>query len=624
MLSKIREKSKGAFSWILLLVIGIPFTLWGIENYIRGASEKPLASVGNKDFFQNDLNRAYQQYSQNFAGMNIDEETVKKYALDKLVKDEVLLQHAESQHLAISDQTAKTLIKSLDYFKVNGQFDTKQYQALLNSQHLSSAEFVNRIKKSQLMEQYQRTITEGNFATHYDIEYFFKIQNQLRDIDYVTLSVKSSNQTPTESQIQNYYQAHQSQYQTTEQVAIEYITLSLDELARDVKVNNEQLKAFYEEQKSQYTVAERRKISHILFAFGKGETEAQLLKKAEQTLVELKQKSFETLATELSDDKASAAKGGDLGLFESGIMDKAFETAASQLKLNEISQPIKSAYGYHLIKVTELIPAQIKSFDTVKTQITKAYQRKEAETRFYALNDKIAEVSYQNPDSLLPVADAIGVSIQKTALFSREQGKGIAGEATVRNAAFSEEVLKGNNSEPIEVENDKIIVLRMTEHHPAAPLSLTAVKSEIIKSLQIESAKQQVIQLATELKKQLMSGQTLHSMANKHQLAVKTITKLERESQQLPPSVIQAIFKAAKPTSKPSILTVAMPNGEQMIISLNKVTEGIMSESDKKQLSLAQQNIARALGRSNFDAILTALQAAADVEISLPVKSVQN
>jgi len=621
MLTKIREKSQGAFSWVLLLIIVVPFTLWGIENYIGGASEKAIASVGHKEFFQDDVNRAYQQYAQNFAGMNIDEDILKKQALDKLIKDEVLLQTVEAQRLAATDADTKTFIESLDYFKVNGKFDKKQYQTLLASQHLSSAEFVQRIKKTQMMAQFQRGIVESSFATPYDIAHFFKIENQQREMAYITLPVTPTHEQPSAEEINAYYKQHQNQYQTKEKVAIEYVTLSLEQLAKEISVTESQLKSFYEAQKETFSSKEQRKISHILFASGAGLDDKTLLAKAVAAAESLKSKSFEAVAAEVSDDKASASKGGDLGLLEAGVMEKPFETAALALKLNEVSKPVKSSFGYHLIKVTDLVEKQVKPFEVVKEALTKAYQRKEAETNFYALIDKLTEVSYQNPDSLAAVSETLGVSVEKTADFTRDEGQGIAQEKSVRSAAFSEEVLKGNNSEPVELGSDKVVILRMLKHHPAATRELKEIQPEIVAALVMEKSQQNVIKLAATLKKQLQAGKTLAAVASEQGLKVNAIAQLNRNNTTVPAQITQAVFKAAKPVAeKATLLTVAMPKGEQAVISVNKVIDGVMSDSDKKQQDLAVKNMGNAFGEALFSAVLNSLQADADVRVSLPSK----
>lgn len=616
MLLKIREKSQGVFAWIILIVICVPFTLWGIQNYIGGVSEDAVVIVGDTEFFQQQVNKAYQQYKQNFADTAVDEATLRQQALLKLIKDEVLLQHVNAEGLVIADEEAKTFIQSLPYFQTDGKFDKKQYKALLNSQQLSSTQFVQRIKQARVMEQYQRNIIASSFATQHDLKQFFKIQNQQRDIDYLTIAVIPSTKTPSDESVNQYYQQHQNLYQTTEQVSIEYISLSLDELAQKIAVNDEQLHAFYQEQKQFYSTKERRKISHILFAFDKEGNDAQALANAQAAQKQLATQSFETLAAEISDDPISAKQGGDLGLFEIGGLEKTLEDAVSQLKLGEVTAPVKSSFGYHLLTVTELVPAVTQTFETVKTEITQAFQRKEAETSFYEMTEKLAEVSYENPDNLTIAADAIGVNIEKSGLFSKDKGEGIAKEKLIRVAAFSKEVLAGNNSEAIELGTDKVIVLRMLEHQSASIRPLAEVKAQILIALSKEQAQQQAKNKAEDIKKQLLANKTIQEIATEKSLNVNTITGLSRDNADLPSQVSQAIFKAAKPIdAKSTVFTVALETGEYYIVQVNKVIEGIVSESDKKQLKLAKYNIAKVLGESIFNAVLNSLQANADVVV---------
>ncbi|MDZ4153452.1 SurA N-terminal domain-containing protein, partial [Methylicorpusculum sp.] len=208
MLTKIREKAQGVFAWVILILITVPFALWGIQNYLDVGKEAPVASVGSKDFFQKDLTRAYEQYSQSLKNTDIDEESLKSQALQKLIKDEVLLQHVNSLNLVISDETARSFITSLDYFQTDGKFDKRQYQALLNSQGMSSSEFISRIKNALTMEQFQRAVVENSFATQYDLESFFKIQNQQRDVEYVTVALKKITEQPSDEVIEAYFQQH--------------------------------------------------------------------------------------------------------------------------------------------------------------------------------------------------------------------------------------------------------------------------------------------------------------------------------------------------------------------------------------------------------------------------------
>jgi peptidyl-prolyl cis-trans isomerase D len=617
MLTKIREKAQGAFAWGILILICVPFVLWGINNYLDTGKEVPVASVGDKDFYQRDINKAYEQYSQNLLGMEIDEQTLKAQALQKLIKDEVLLQYVRAEGLVATDDEAREFIKSLPYFQVDGKFSDRQYKTLLSSQGISSGEFVNRIKNALIMEQFQHSIVDSSFATQYDVESFFKIQNQQRDVDYVTVALQPVPGQPTTGEISAYYQQHQDLYQTPEQVSVEYVELSLDEIAKKVVVTDEKLKAFYEEQKEQYSTPERRKISHILFAINDKIPEKVALEKALKAKQELSNKDFAALAAEVSEDKLTATKGGDLGLFNVGVMEKAFEEAASALKLGEVSNPVKSAFGYHLIKVTELVPGNVKLFDNVKNEVTKAYRKAQAENAFYEAGEKLTEMSFENPDNLQTVADALGIRVQKSALFTKEKGEGIAADEKIRSAAFSEEVLQGNNSAPVEQGAERLVVVRLLEHKPAAKLDLNQVKQEVAAVLSKEKAKQLTFEKAKQIKARLQTGESIQAVAAEKKLEVKTVKGLIRGKNKLPEQLSDTIFKAAKPVGdKPSVFIAVLPSGEQVVVSLSKVTAGIMSDDDKKQLELAKMNIAKAFGQTEFNEVLNGLQAEADVEVN--------
>lgn len=617
MLLEIREKVHGVFASIILIFICVLFGLWGIQNYLGGGKEAPVVSVGDKDFYQRDVNQAYQQYAQNLAGMKFDEDTLKKQALEKLVRDEVLLQYVQDENLLVSDDTAREFIQTLEYFQKDGKFDKTQYQTLLGSQGMSSAEFVSRIKKALVMEQFQRAIVDSSFATPAEINSFFKIQNQTRDVEYVTVPLTPISQQPGEEEITAYYQQHQDVYQTEEQVAIEYVELSLDKLAAEIKPGDEQLKAYYEEQKAQFTTKERRKISHILFAFSKDKTADDLaLQKALKAKQDLKNKDFAALAVEVSDDKLSAKNGGDLGLFNVGVMEKAFEDAAGNLKLGEVSEPVKSAFGYHLIKVTELIPGEVKPYDAVKAEVSKAYQKAQAEAKFNTLVEKLAEVSYENPDSLAAVAQLLGGGIGKTDAFTRTAGPGIAAEEKVRVAAFSEDVLKGSNSEPLEIGSDKVVVLRMLSHQPAASRELKDVKSQVIAAIQLTKARQQTMEAADKIKQELAAGKALAQLADAQHLQLKKINGLARNPGSLSAAATQEIFRTAKPkVGQPSVVVIDEANGSKLVVSINRVNEGAISENEKSKQALIAKNMAAAMGKAQMEAVLNALQTKADIVI---------
>ncbi len=615
MLSKIREKTQGTFAWVILILICVPFALWGLQNYTEGGKESAVVIVGDKEFVQRDVNQAYAQFKQQYAEMKLPEEMLKKQAIEKLIRDELLLQHVTAEKLSITDETVRKFIASLQYFQRDGQFDKKQYETLLTTQGMTSAQFVSRIRKALLMEQYQKAVTESSFVSQHDIDSFFKIQNQTRRIEYVNVNVKPVTELPASEEINAYYQQHINEYQSAEQVAVDYVELVLADLMRDISPTEEQIKTYYEENKELYSKKERRKISHILFAKTKDTSAEQALAKAEAARVRLAKEAFSDLAAALSDDSLTAKNGGDLGLFEIGVMEPAFEVAAAKLALGEVSKPVKSAFGYHLITVTELVPAQTKAFADVKNEVQQAVQRAEAETMFYQLGESLTEISFESSDNLQVVSDELGLKIKQSGLFDRSAGEGIASDESIRNIAFSEAVLQGHNSEPVELGDNRLVVLRLLEHRPAEAKPLATVQQEVIAAIQSDKAKAQARTVAESIKQKLASGVTLSNAVKEQGLVVAEIAELKRDGGDLPWQVNQAVFKAAKPVSgKPTIVVVDSIEGNQTVVSLLAVADGVQTDA-AEQVKLAEANIARALGQADYGAVIEGIRAVTKVKV---------
>lgn len=615
MLLKIREKSQGVFSWVILLMICIPFGLWGIQNYLGEGEESPIVTIGDKEFFQRDVNRAYSQHSQSFKGMNIDETQLKKLALEKLIRDEVLLQYVENEGLAVTDKSVRDFVATLEYFQTEGKFDKQRYQNLLSQQKMTSDEFVRRIKKAMIMEQFQRTIVESGFTTDYDVEQFFKIQNQSRSARFVIVPLPTDVTAVEDEEIQTYYQDNAESYRTDAKVAIEYIELALDDLAKSIHPSPAQLELFYQEQQDAFRTDERRKISHILLT----DMDTALVQAAE-IKERLKSSGFEALAREFSADKLSASKGGDLGLIVAGDMDAAFEGIALGLVEGEVSEPVKTEFGYHIIKVTELTPGVVKPYEEVKKVVELGFKKVEAENIFYELGETLAEISFENPDTLEVAAEAIGIPVRQTESFTRTQGHDdISVEDLVREKAFSEDVLAGNNSEVIELGSDRIVVLRVLSHSLAKVRPLSEVSSLIKDQLKSDAAKQQALAVAKEIKLLVQSGQSLAVLAKEKGLSFTVADDIQRNNGHFPWEINSAIFVGAKPKSdRPTTMVVALESGEQAVVNLLSVTEGQLANANKKEFGIARANISKLLADGDFDAVLSSLQANALVNVLEP------
>lgn len=621
MLQTIRDRAQGFLAWVILILISIPFALWGIQNYFSSGKERPVAVVGDKEIFERDVNRAYEQ---NLAGLvdlgQFSEEQLRQQALDRLINEAVLAQAAADSKLVVNDATVAEYIQSMPYFQTDGQFDKEKYRLMLSSQGIAASQFVSQVRQALEMEQYQGSVIASSFVTDQELNAYYRLKNQEREIEYFILPVQPSERQITDAEIEEYYQKNQALFRTPEQVSVQYIELDLNEIAKQIQPSEEELRAYYEEQKAAYTTEERRKVRHILIALPpdadeQAENEALEKARAAKQRIE-KGEGFAAAAKELSDDQISAEKGGDLGFISRGMMEKSFEEAAFALSEGEVSEPVKTPFGYHLIKVTEIEASTVKPFEEARDEVLKTVQRNAAENKFYELGETLAQTSYENPKSLEPAAHALGLEIKQTDLFTREKGEGLAAEQAIREAAFDEEVLAGNNSEPVELSSDRVVVLRANEHIEATNKPLAEVKDEIFERLRTQAAQAKTRQDAEALLQQLKEGKSLNELAESVGQSVKQPKPLRRDSTEQPWQITQAVFKAPRPQGeKPTALLAPLPSGEQALINLLTVKEGDPGKLEAEERKSMQAQLETLRGRLALNDLLAQLRDQTDVEV---------
>ena len=616
MLQTIRERAQGVFAWVILLMICIPFAFWGIQNYFGTGQEQPVVVVGKKEIFQRDVVRAYQQLAAKIGGIGqVDENMLKNLAIKNLVDEEVLSQAVAEQGYTISDSQIRSAISEVPYFQTDGQFDKEKFSNLLKAQQITEAGLVAQLRRSLEIGQFSDGVTRTSFATPLEVDRFLRLRDQKRRAEYVIVPVASINEEFPDDAIEKFYTEHIEQFQNPEQIAIDYIELSVDDIAKKVDVTEEELLASYNDQKDLYTKSERRKLSHILAAVSKDaapDEVAAALSKINQAKARLeKGEDFVVVAKETSDDKVSGGQGGDLGVINLKDMDRAFEKAALDLSLGAVSEPVRTPFGYHIIKLTELEPGEIKPFEMVREEVEKAHKRQVAENRFYEIGEQLAQLSYENSDSLEPAADATGLTIQHSELFSRDQGNDIASTPSIRTAAFVDDVLNGQNSEPVEISSDRLVVLRTNKRIPATNKPLADVKQEIVGLLQIEASKDKTKALANSIFDKLEQGQDLAGLAASHDIQFQGLKTIARGDSEVPLEFKEALFKANKPESGAAVpLLVDMQDGQQVVGRLTEVidTDPSAGKDYQKEKELAESWLVSQYGNAEFSALLAQLR----------------
>ncbi len=617
MLQSIREKAQGWIAWVIVILISIPFALWGIQEYLGAGSATIKASVNDREItereFEGDYRRFREQLRQQMGAAYrpdlLDDKLLRKEVLASIIKSELIYQQAIGLDLRASDEVLRDLIKSNPAFQVGGRFNQKAYENAARRVGLTTDGYELQMRRLLVSEQLKRAITSSEIVTQTELEEILRLKDQVRKMSYLKIPadnyLTATQVTPEE--IDSYYQANKQSFMSPERVKLEYLELDIKNVAKTIKVEEDELRSYYEQHKSEYQSSEQRRASHILITVDEAAdeaTKAKARKQAEAALKRVKSgEDFAKVAQVLSQDPGSAKQGGDLGFFAKGEMMEAFEKAAFALQKNAISNLVTTPFGYHIIKLTDIKVAKKKGFEELKAELTDAYQKEKAAGMFYEYAEKLADLSYEDPDSLEPAADALGLKVLRSGWVTRDGGAGVLGNGRVISAAFSEDVLtEGHNSELLELGTEHVLVLRVVEHEESKVKPLQQVTADIEQLLKKRAASKLAEQNGKEIMAKLRQGLALNEAATKLKAELKSSVEVGRDSAELPGEILQTLFKMPKPEGKGVVYAEAsMANGDYAVIALEQVTDGTGNGLTDEDMSKLRAAVARELAESNFD-----------------------
>src|SRR6185312_15556357 len=442
-----------------------------------------------------------------------------------------------------------------------------------------------------------------------------------RDFHYVELPLPPpADSNVSDADIAAWYKSHLKQFMTPEQVSLHYIEVN----AADMKIaplDDADLKARYEKEKSKFGAPEQREAAHILISVPKNATPAQqkaALAKAQQVdkLAKASGADFAQLAKQYSDDLGSKNQGGDLGWLSKGDTDPAFEGALFAMKKGEVSDPVLSPEGYHIIDLKNVRGGQVQSFEQVRDQLTAEAQKSDRESRYSDVAGKLTDLVYQDPASLEPAAKALGLTVQTTPLFPRSgASSGVAANPVVARAAFSDQVLaQGNSSDPIDLGTDHIVVIHVADHEPAKAKPLDQVRDAVRADILQARADQAAKNRADALYAQLQKGGGLESAAKSAGQEIKPATAVARDSSAFDPQLLDAVFRMPRPASGKTTQALApLSKGRYALIILDAVHDGDLSTLPKPQRDILRGQMAQVFGAQEIDGLLAALRAHAKI-----------
>ena len=593
MLTTIRERAQGWIAWVIVTIISVPFALWGINEYFGAQEKVVVAEINGNEIlaqdFQEILQRQKVSLRQKFGGKLdskiFETQAFKLRVLNEMIAQRLITADIRDQNYQISDEQLATYLRTNPSFQANGSFSPELYEQTVRSTGLSAPSFEGKIRMGNIVDQIREGFTNSVINNEEQMKNLLRLQQEKRDFKSLTITNNSfTDQVDISSdEIQKYYDSNKQKFMTTEDVRVEYISLSMNEVADQIKPDEEALRAYYEESKEQYIEAEQRQAQHILLAVAADADEEETKRISELASDLAKQaregKDFAEMAKKFSVDSISSANGGDLGYFEKGVMDQAFDEKVFAMRIDEISEPVKSRFGFHIIKLNDIKPESGKSFEQVKEKISEEYALHEAASRFGQMAEEMQNLVYEQPTTLQPAADALGLKVTSSEWFSRAGGEGVLSNRVFIDSAFTEDVLlEGLNSEVVEIGEDTLAALRSLEHRQPQQKPLADVSDEIKQILRNQRSKQLVAAKAEEITDLLRSGSnTLLQIAEQQGIQVAEHEDVKRGGNAaLEPVLLNEVFRSSvnPPDSDKEAGKALLANGDYVIFSINKVTPG--------------------------------------------------
>ncbi|MGO1328950.1 MAG: SurA N-terminal domain-containing protein, partial [Idiomarina loihiensis] len=453
MLERIREGSQSYTAKAILVLIILTFALAGVGGYITSDTEDAVAKVNGEEIPRSDYDRAYEnersrlqeQFGDMFSAITSDPDYMRNLrsgVLEQLIEQELLVQYAEDNGMRVGPEQVKAAIRDISQFRTAGQFDNDVYLMALRNAGYSPEAFAKVMQQDMTRNQLLRGLSATEFVLEPEAIAFMRLQSQSRSGGFlVARNEKFEEQVEIADQdIENFYQQNQDMFRTQEKLSVAYVELSLAAVESEVEISDEEVRQYYDERQQQYSTEEERRVSHILIEFDTDNAK----EKAEEALAELEQGAdFSEVAQTYSDDTFSAEQGGDLDWIEAGMMDEDFDAAAFELEnVGDLSGIVETSFGYHIIKLTDLREGSVTPFSEVEDEVRQQLLTEKAEDRYFEKQQKLAEISFEQPDTLEPAAEEIGATVRRSDLFTRERAPTSLSDDVILNNLFSEELIK--------------------------------------------------------------------------------------------------------------------------------------------------------------------------------------
>lgn len=599
MLQSIRDRTHGWIAGIIISLLILSFALWGIHSYLESAgSDNVAAKVNGKEISNNQVTVAYDrlrrqlqlQYSANYELPLGAEAELKQRALQSLIGLQVLSQASLAEGYRITTQQIDGFLQSMPEFQANGEFSLARFQQMLATTLFSASDFLDLIKTNLLINQPRLGLVFTSFALPDEINQTIALVGQERDINYLVIPQNyfpAQTITISDQSVHDYYDHNQNEFKTQEQVSLDYIALSTTDLMNSIHPTEDAQKNFYNENSNSFMTPTQWQLTAIILPLSVEASDTDVAK-AESKMSELikaaqNSNNFAELAKRFSVNNASDKFHGWVSINQ---VQPELQRAVSNLtRANAVSQPVRTRDGLVLIKAVGYKEAKIQPYDAVKNDVRNELIHQQAQEQLSSMKEKLANLTYEHPDTLAAAAQELGLPVKTTVLFTKDKGgNDITANNKVREAAFSNDVLTlQNNSDVIQLTPDSAIVVRVKSHVPASLLLLTTVQNQIIDKLRQQAIQEKLAQLANEIKTQLQTGALKpDQVESKYHFTWNHAGFIGRHATKIDQAVLDTAFEMPAIQNGSTYAAARVANG-YAVISLNGVKSGTLTSSDSKQ-----------------------------------------
>ena len=630
MLTSIRERATGWIAWAIVILITIPFALWGVNSYFSGGTNVNIAEFDGEEIdyqtyqraLYNERDRVRQQYGQNISADFLSGNILGRQVVNRLANEILLYRYANDQGFRISDeQLVEAILSSSGFQTEDGKFSRDQYERVLQFSGYSPSQFEEIQRNSAAVQQIQTGFIESVLPMDDAVDDILKVLKQKRIGEYSVIEPSRflSESQVSEEEIQASYDQDKDQYKEEGRVKVQYIELLLSDFAKNLTPDEETLRDQYNADTERYLQVEQRSVSHILLKT-EGDEDAGANELASQLVERLRVgEDFGALAAEYSADVGSAENEGSIGWIGRGATVPEFEAVAFLLKVGETSEPVRTNFGIHIIQVNKIEAEKVKDFEEVRDELVEQVKRDRAELEMFETSEELRNIAYEQPDSLDPVADALGLKLEVSEWFTRTEGTGIAENPAVRAVAFSDEVLQQEfNSDVIQIDDGHLVVLRKNEFQAAKQLDLAEVKAEITEKLLALKSTAKAQGFTEGLIKELKDGGDWNQVLSENGLSVTDIPSSDNESTDpLSFDIAKIVYSAEKPSPEKVVYGGSpVRDGQYLIFRLTDVVSGDTASASEDERQGIENAIRQRFSVGLFETYVTQLRDGIEIDIN--------